>query len=367
MIKDVDLLRIDTHSNWDVAELVIVITIIPLIFIFTSTLSSNLTNLLFILSTIIAIIIQLQFTLKNQKTINTIYAYIFVLILSVMDIIFCIKITPYSHDININYFKVIIFIFSFIYFLLNANTFLSELKKILFSKFIIENEIQLYTPKDNPNKGIFNNYWSPIDPSEIKFLDSNNNLIKETKNTYITIRRSPAYYRENAFQPIYDLIVCQLLLRNSNDRQKYFNTIYISLVAINFIYFLASLFMTKVLMDLKIPNEFIYLFIVSIIIINLSTTIYLFIKHLKIYRCDKTNILSRLQNNISIKDNFSIDKHYLTLNKGIKFLHNKEINALEDTNKKLIDKLDSIYQIATPILFLAQITISIALINYFIE
>ncbi len=359
MIKNVDLLEVDKYSYWNLIKLAIVIIIMPLILISTSTLSSNLINITFFISiVVIAITIQSIFMFNKKKKFST-YILITILIVIIFNL--------YMDNSNINYFKMIVFIFSLLFFWFNTDTFLEEIKKFLFSKFIIDNQIQLYVPKDNISRGIFNNYWSPVDPLKIKFLDSNNNLIKETKNTYFSIRRSSAHNTKNAFQPIYDLISCQMLLKNSNDRQKYFNTIYVSLIIINFIYFLASLFMTKALIAFKTPNEFIYLFMIFIIIINLSSTIYLFIKHLKINRCNETDILFRLQNNISIKETFSIDNHYFTLNKETKFLHNKEINNLEDTNKKLMDKLDNIYQIATPILFLAQITISIALINYFIE
>lgn len=357
MIKYVGLLEVNKYSYWN---LIIVITIMPFILIFTSTFSSNLNDITFFrFIVLIAIIIQLAFILNKKENARN-----YILIATLIATIF----NPYLHCSNINYFRIVVFVFSLLFFWFNANTFLTEIKKFLFSRFVLKNEIQLYTPKDDINRGIFNNFWSLADPSKIKFFDSDNNLIKETKNTYFSIRRSPVHNTKNAFQPIHDIITCQMLLRNSNSRQKYFNTMYIILIIINFVYFFASLFITETLINFKIPYEFIYLFMVATIIINLSFTIYLFIKHLKINICDEQNILRRLKNNISIDDlTFSIDRDYLIINNGRKLPHNKVIDNLEDTNNKLIDKLESIYQIATPILFLSQITLSIALINYFIK
>ncbi len=137
------------------------------------------------------------------------------------------------------------------------------------------------------------------------------------------------------------------------------------MIIINFIYFFSAAFIAKTLVALHFHKEFIYFFMVSMIIINLSATIYLFIKHLKISDCDDKVISSNLQNNILVPSFTSIDKYYLTLNNETKFKHDKELQNLEETNNKLGEKLDSIYQIATPILFLSQITLAISLINHF--
>lgn len=111
------------------------------------------------------------------------------------------------------------------------------------------------------------------------------------------------------------------------------------------------------------------MFIAFVVITNLVATIYIFIKHLAVTKCDEKIIYSEIENLETIIDDAGINKHYLTFSLGRKKVsvdHDKELQELEKTNEKLVEKLDNIYQIVTPILLLSQVTLSIAFIKFFI-
>ncbi|MCF6188027.1 MAG: hypothetical protein L3J49_11225 [Desulfobulbaceae bacterium] len=169
-------MQIKNRPAFTMIELVFVIAFIPLILISTSTLSSNLTHIvLLIFFTAIAMAIQIEFAFKKRKKRNL---FNIIINISFIGIIYYFLINNY----DINFLKIIIFIFSLLFFWLNADIFLDEIKKYLFTRFTNRNKIKLYTPKDNIDKDIRNNYWSLVDPRNIKFIDSNNNLIEENKN-----------------------------------------------------------------------------------------------------------------------------------------------------------------------------------------
>lgn len=370
MIKNVDLLKVEKYSLFKISILTIYI-IFPSLVVIILTFLDYYNSILVILAATVVIII-FQFVLMNaelyQSGTTTNHETIQNLVIICITLVsaFGAVLVPLESSA----LTLAVFIYSLFFILINSEVYLQEIKKYLYSNFIKRKKIKLFSPrgdiKDEPN----GNFWPPQDPFAIKFLDLQNKPIKESDNTYISIRGHVANDLDSAFSPIHSIITCKKLLGNSNERQKYFNIIYAILIIINFFYFFSALFIAKILYIFYNFEELIYPFIAFLIIINLVATIYAFIKHLAITKCDEKIICSELINStlMPIVDN-DINKFYLTFSLGSKRMrvdHNKELEELEKTNGKLAEKLDNIYQIVTPILLLSQVTLSIAFTNFFI-
>lgn len=232
-------------------------------------------------------------------------------------------------------------------------------KLFLFKKF--SKSINFYTPS---KKDCF---WLPEDPiGETYYIFDGQIVDPRDGKTFVSIKRSFAHNIEKAFSPIYHMSICAKLLNNTNDRQLYFHKFYGGLVFLNFMYFFSSLVLIALLNKFFIPLDHLYslLAIVSFVLFGLWMTVYLFIKNIEIEQCKKSAIVAGIdligQNDISENN---LDEHYLTLNASEKVNHSNKISELDSIAKDLIKKLDSIYQVVTPLLFLAQVSIAIAALH----
>lgn len=235
--------------------------------------------------------------------------------------------------------------------------------KTLLLKKISEN-IKFYTP---PSK---DNFWLPEDPTKDTHYTSSGIMVDPRKdNIFVSVKKSKAANIKRAFSPIYHMSICLKLLRNTNDRQKYFHQFYGGLVLLNFIYFFSSLIFVLLLEKLHVVSGKHYLYIllavISFILIGLWVTVHLFIKNIEIQQCKKSSIIQEI-NHITISDEISkqnVNEHYITLNADKQVNHISAIDEIERIGSDLIKKLDSIYQVVTPLLFLAQVSIAIAVLH----
>ena len=210
-------------------------------------------------------------------------------------------------------------------------------------------------------------FWLPENPIKDTIYTLNNKVIsiENTSDAFISIKKTRTNDMQKTFKPIYYITMCSKLLENSSNRQLYFHKLYGGLVFMNFMYFFTILVIVSL-----VHKDFLYLdFLFAIVVVtvfilfNLWFTIHLFVKNIEIRQCSKEWLFKQIKKISSKISADNIDEHYITLNSASKIKHKDKILELDYISSSLVKKLDSIYQIITPLLFIAQISIAIKILN----
>lgn len=259
---------------------------------------------------------------------------------------------------NPNIIIIIGFLAFLVIFYMLIDDVITKYKTFLLYRYKEKEGIKLYIPEEN--------YWLSANPLDTIYIEGNKE-VRQGRNIFISIKRTRKYNKKRAFQPIYNIAICTKLLGSSTAIQIYFNVFYIGLVGLNFIYYFAILSLITILKNMGWEKQQILLSIILMIILSLWATIHYFVKYLRIKEC-KISTISQELNEIRTSSDLinieNIDEHYLTIRDNDRLNHKKEIKNLDKINNDLIAKLDSIYQVVTPILFLVQVSVAIVFVNW---
>jgi len=254
-----------------------------------------------------------------------------------------------------------LYIFSYKYFI---DGLLDTLKSWLIEKIVEVKNINIFVAESS--------FWYLRNPRAEKYI-YNNKIVEEKESNFFIIPRLDFDKEEyefkdryELFEHIYNLIVCSLLSNGDTTKQKYFHILFATLIILNNIIFLTVLITIKFLLNTNYSYNLTLVLLIVILItaVSLATVLY-FIKHIHTNVCKKEIILANLRDSnaeyIDINEN-NIDKYYFVFNKKEQFNCSLKLKELDEVNSALLSKIDSIYQITTPIIFAAQITIALACI-----